>query len=321
MANANKRTDAHRPGAIVPAHYRYVLSYNMASCSGGMPVPAWGINCEIDRRVLDANRAVIKQGEHSPDGRCCVVALKKTVRFAATGGTGNCSVCGAAFVYGDVWVHESTGEHIHLGHTCAEKYELLADRSEYELSRDRAWAAAAKEIAKEKNKEARAAFLASHPGLEGALNTDHPVIKDIAQRFAQNRTLSDKQVALVFKIATEANKPASEKEQTIAAPVTDVRLTFTGVVVSAKSVESFSYGTQYKMTVKVTTPAGVWLAWGTVPSAMLDSVPCDNGQGRLQNLHGATVEVTARLKPGRDAHFALLERPKGKVVKLSTGGQ
>lgn len=317
------RTDPHRPGAIIPAEYRYVMSYNLSGSEGGFSFPAYGVTCLIDGRtpIYEEGKGWVgsKNGEHLADGNCCVVELQRTKKFAATGNTGKCSICGANFVYGDIWVHEPTGEHIHIGHTCAAKYELLADRSEYELGIGRVKAAAAKEIVREENRIEREAFLADHPGLEEALKTDHHIVKDIADRFRQYRSLSDKQVALVMKISTEAKLPPAEKEKNVPAPITEgkCRQTFTGVVVSAKSMDG-AYGIQYKMTVKVTTPNGVWLAWGTIPNALLESVPNWGNQGRIQNLKGATVEVTAGLKPGRDAHFALMGRPVGKVISLSS---
>ena len=285
-----KRTDIHRPGAIIPAHYRYFCSYALGTVVDNWPVPPWNIDI--------------------------VMKLQKEQTFVKTGGIGNCSICGAHFIYGDVWVHEPTGHHLHVGHDCAAKYEMLADRSEFELEHGRLKAAAARECHRAMRAKERKAFLEAHSGLEKALETDHRIVQDIKARFLEFCVLSDKQIALVQKIALEASKPPEEQEKTVTAPASsDKRVTFSGVVVSAKTMDS-AYGESYKMTVKVTTPEGVWLAWGTVPANILDSAPYGT-QGRLQNLRGATVEVTATLKPGRDAHFALMGRPSGRLVSLS----
>lgn len=281
------RTDIHRPSVFVPGNYTYILSYALPSVMDGYPVPSYNVDT--------------------------VVRLQNENTFAATGHLGKCSVCGAAYIYGDVWQHVPTQEFIHIGHDCADKYALMADRSEYELSLNRLREATAREISRKVNAEERKAFLDSHPGLEEALTTDHHIIRDIASRFTQFRTLSDKQVALVLKISNEAKNP-QPTETHIDAPTGKV--TFTGVVVSAKTMEGM-YGVSYKMTVKVTTPAGVWLAWGTIPAAMLESVPVTEG-GRLQALKGATVEVRATLKQGNDKHFAITNRPTGRVVSLKT---
>lgn len=55
----------------------------------------------------------------------------------------------------------------------------------------------------------QAKFLAEHPGLETALATDHYIVRDIAARFQQWGSLSEKQVALVLKLAGEATQPVN----------------------------------------------------------------------------------------------------------------
>jgi hypothetical protein len=124
MAKTSKRNDVHRPGAIVPRDYEPVLHYSLSTTDGGWALPSEGVNCQLDRREVDAKGVVVKNGEHDTDGCCCVEGFLHVakVAFVATGGTGKCSVCGAAFVYGCVWKHLPTGEHLHLGHECARKY-------------------------------------------------------------------------------------------------------------------------------------------------------------------------------------------------------
>lgn len=91
------------------------------------------------------------------------------------------------------------------------------------------------------------------------------------------------------------------------------RQTFRGVV-STKSQEG-GYGVEYKMTVKVTTAEGTWLAWGTIPSALLESVPVGE-RGRIYTLRGLEVEITATLQRGKDEHFAIAKRPTGRVLSV-----
>ena len=278
----SKRTDIHRPGTIIPAHYVHVFSYSLPTTENGRPVPP--INVDL------------------------VIKLKREgAKFAKTGGLGKCSVCGAVFTYGDVWRHEPSGEHIHLGHDCADKYDLLADRSAWEIENGRIRAAAAREVQKEVNAEARAAFLAAHPGLEVALQTKHRIIEDIADKFRNRYTsLSDAQVALVFKLADEVANP-KPAEIHITAP--DGRVTFHAVVVSVKFHEG-RFGKQEKMTVKTTTPEGCWLAWGTVPR-----IRCA-GAGLYPIVQkGDELDITATLLPGRDPFFAFMKRPIVKAFK------
>lgn len=100
---------------------------------------------------------------------------------------------------------------------------------------------------------------------------------------------------------------AFENEKHVNAPTG--KQTFKGRVVSVK-IQNGAYGTTLRMTVKVTTPAGTWLAWGTAPMGCL-SESCNHG-----GLKGCDVEITATLKPGRDPHFAILSRPRGKVTRF-----
>lgn len=319
MAKRTKRTDIHRPGAIVPADYVGVLDYALPSTVDGARVPALGVNCEMDRRVV-AEDGTVTVGEHHPSGRCCVVGLRTIARvpFVATGGTGKCSICGANYTYGSVWRHEPTGEHLHVGHDCAEKYEMLMDHSAFELEHGRLQRAAAIHLIRERNAADRAAFLAAHPGLPEAFalvstGQAHPILRDLAAQFHARGSLSDKQVALALKLAREVTAPRETTEQHAPAPTGTVE--FEGVVVSTKVYDS-NYGSTTKITVRVETPEGSWLAWGTVPAAIHGAVNYEN-----RRLRGARVRIRATLKAGRERHFALMGRPRGDLVQEAPAEQ
>lgn len=156
----------------------------------------------------------------------------------------------------------------------------------------------------------RTAFLEANPGLAEALELDHPVLRDMKERFERWGDMTPKAVAYALALAKKAAEPP---EKHVPAPCGAGRVLVRGKVVSAKTRET-AYGTAYKMTVKVETPEGTWLAWGTIPNNLLEAMPCGEN-GRLYELPGHEVEFTAALKPGRDAHFALFNRPtKARVV-------
>jgi len=301
-----KRTDIHRPGAIVPSEYEPVLYYSGATSDGGWPVPSDGINCELDRRheIKGADgKTTVVNGKHDEDGLCCVIGLIHVakVKFAATGGTQKCSVCGAWFVYGQVWKHVLTGEHIHLGHDCADKYELVSNDPEWTaqlamLKQRRA--AYIEHLMREKRLET--AYVRT-PGLEDALSLDHPITIDLKDKLRRFGELSASQIDLAFRLRADSYCP--ERPDEIHVPAPEGRMTVRGVLVSKKSYDS-AYGTTIKGTIKVRTDDGVWLAWGTLPSKLLDARP----------EIGAIVEITATLKRGRDAHFAIYSRPTGGKV-------
>lgn len=303
----SKRSDIHRVGAIIPENYDLVLCYSLSSSEDGHPVPPFGVNCEVELR----NHSTGENGKHRADSRCCIIALRRSgVRWSEHGTTGKCTACGAAFVHGDVWRHRD-GEHIHVGRVCADKYGLLADRGGYDAAYEAHKRGTAAYRLGVQNAAARAAFLAANPGLEGALEADHPILADLSGRFRRFLALSEGQVLLALKIAHEiANPPPPEKH--VAAP--EGRVTVRGRVVSVKEKES-DFGVVWKMTVKVETPAGSWLVWGTCPESL-----CEHGRNTKPGdmpggLKGTQVEFVATLKRGQDAHFALASRPaKARVL-------
>jgi hypothetical protein len=141
-------------------------------------------------------------------------------------------------------------------------------------------------------------------------------VRDIKAKFVQYRSLSEKQIALVHKLAHEVANPAPA-EVHVPAPE-GRRITFRGVLVSIKQPDPYEYGfASTKCTVKVTTPNGTWLAWGTIPQGCYDY----DGERTDRGLIGCEVEITATLKRGRDAHFALMSRPNGRTLGLSAAAK
>lgn len=332
MTKQAKRTDPHRPGTIVPAEYEWVLSYHGATTHDGWPVPAFGIDCATDRRKwYDADGAEVGRfardedgkllathcvnGEHDPDGQCCVIGLATIAKakFADHGRTCQCSSCGTRFVYGDVWRHVPTGEHVHVGWICAEKYELLTDRSAFELAAARRKQATAAACTRAERAEQCQAFLDAHPGLAEALTTAHHIVSDIAVRFRRSATLSEKQVALVFKLHAEATAPKvcdycggahdlDHCEQRQPVQNTDKRSQVRGRVLATKWVDSM-YGGVVKMLVLL---EGGSKLWGTAPNSLLKS---------QDELKGQRVEFMAMVQPSRDDRFfGFFSRPTQALV-------
>lgn len=179
---SKQRTDEHAPSRIVPANYTIVCSYS--------------------------TDAQFYAGINLTD-----VALSESVArnagFAIFGRTGKCGVCGAVYRYGDLWIH-MTGELVHVGHDCASKYELLANRSEWQLAHERELRRMQIARARERNIARRAAMFVDHPGLERALTLDHYITRDIARRFTNTGKLSDRQIELLLKLQTESDARAQQ---------------------------------------------------------------------------------------------------------------
>jgi hypothetical protein len=297
-----KRTDPHRPGAIIPSDYEHVLWYSLATSVEGWPQPSSGVNCELDRRVerLDENGKLLEviNGKHSADGHCCVVGLRQSgAKFAETSrdhGTGRCTVCGAYFVYGEVWQYKPTGELIHVGHDCADKYNLVADRSEWIAWHKEQKDLRAAAILKREKATARDKFIAEHKLEEAyALREKHPILGDIFRKLYSYGSLSEKQVAFALKLEAEVkNPPPPEKH----VPAPEGRVVVDGRIVSVKTYDS-AWGSSIKITVKVETPEGNWLVWSTLPSSIFTAS------------RGDRIRFTATLKRGNEPHFAFGKRP------------
>ena len=313
----SKRTDVHRPGAIVPAHYTSWVSYSGATSEGGYPIPAIRVDCTLPVPVLDdRGRVTGYRTPTCPDsGRCCVASAERVTR--ATGGEvfgsrGKCGVCGACYVYGTLFRHDSTGSVVHMGHDCADKYELMADMSTWELENGRIRQALASEIARAQSRAAREEFLDKDPGLREALalgvsgdaRRKLAILGDLDDKLVKYRSLTEKQVALALRLADQVSNPppAREAERHCEAPLG--RQDFEGVVVSAKTADGYMGTLAVKITVKVTRDDGAtWLAYGTAPRALLDHVL--QGAGKVEDLRGRRVEVRATLERPR-------QRPAGE---------
>lgn len=293
------RHDTHRPSQIIPGDYTNVLFYNLPTSQEGLSVPSFGVNCELDRAERDQHGYIVKKGKHAVDGLCCLVGLRTIaeVKFADNGTTGQCTVCSTHFVYGEVWRHDPTGEHIHVGHICANKYNLLADYSEHELAYKRFRAARAREIQRRLKAEKVKEILSSVEGLEQALETPHEIVEDIKSRFHRVGRISEKQIALVFKLCRESFAPKRMKKK---ASVPVGRQTVQGRVVSTKLVESY-YGSQLKMLVEVSTDDGFYRVFGTVPGSLYGFEIAGGDK---------TVEFTANFERSRDDEsFGFFKRP------------
>lgn len=144
------------------------------------------------------------------------------------------------------------------------------------------------------------AFLARHEGLREALMHNHRISQDLDAKLMSFGSISEAQIALAFKLHADAYCPARPQETNVTAPVG--RQTVRGTVIKLADHES-QFGVTLKMTVKVTTDAGTWLCWGTVPAAV-------DGMDRYnESIKGREIEFKATLVRGREAHFALFKRP------------
>lgn len=283
----SQRTDIHRPGAIQPDRYLYCFSYQLPGMDPLMD-PPWNL-----------------------DTLHTVLATAQADGTAVFGGTGKCGVCGASFRNGDLWKHVDSGDLVHLGHNCADKYGMLADRADFCAHLEAAKRNRAARIEAERRQVAFDSFCSAHEGLAEAFaaGADHPIVADIRRKLREYGSISDKQIALVHKLAAESKLPPPEPERHVPAPVGDARVKVSGVVVGKKWHDN-GYGETLKLTVKVETPDGTWLCWGSAPSKL---GPVDRGD---------TIAFEAKLEGGDTPHFAFFKRPtKAEIVARAAAAE
>lgn len=281
------RTDIHRPSALIPADYVYVMDFSQAVPELRQPA--------INRD--EANAIYRLKGAH------------------IHGGIFSCDVCGARYTYGTLFAHAASGQVISIGHDCADKLEFLRDSGAAERTYKQAKAASMLALQRIERHLDIVAWARANRSLLRALRCKHSIVKDIRARLISTGCrwgLSAKQAELVLKLDEQSRQPA---EKHVAAPATTGRTLVEGRVVSAKLHDS-DYGSTMKITVKVETAEGSWLAWGTLPAA-IEREACAEWsavhQGALPTprdlLTGRKVAFEASLVQGRDPHFAIFKRP------------
>lgn len=227
----------------------------------------------------------------------------------------SCDYCGNGIM--NVYqVRSADGKTFKVGCDCVAKTGdaalQMGTRAEFRAfkreQRNAAWKAEQTAKVEQAAKES-ASMLASNPALAAALKGDHPIIRDIANRLERFGAISEKQAALVLKI--DADERARAAEVFVSAP--SGKATITGQVVSSK-LQPSDFGATWKMTVKVSSPAGSWLAYGTIPTSILEALRPELDGNLTDVIRGRTVSFTATFSRGNEAHFAFFARPTKATI-------
>ena len=273
------RIDVHSPSNFKPEHYTFVGFVYL-----GNDEWAQGIN---DTGAWDALHVHGWTGGN--------FAQKQT-----------CDHCGAWFLYGAVFDHAPSNEAICVGHICANESFGHATRRDLELKKLKRRVAAERERIKAAAKAAE--FMAANPGLDVALKTDHHIVQDIGAKLLKWGSISDKQIALVNKIASDVAERAKAKaieDDMPKDPVVEGKGTvITGKVLATKYQDS-QFGTTLKMLVRDDRGFKVW---GTVPANI------DN-EGEDNVLRGKHITFVANTEVSKDdQYFGFFKRPRKCAV-------
>lgn len=286
------RTDEHSPTNMDPQAYEYVAAFD-----NGTPGFLVNVDMEWWRSITNWPSETADRGTHQ------------------------CHHCGARIRYFAIMKHLPTGKHIAVGETCLDNRFSLASKADF----DRLRKAAALDRQKQRIKTMAADFVDAIEDAEirNALDRNTDLDDLLAPHDYAIRTvgdirrklwdiygdLSDKQVAFVGRLITEANQRRAEQAQREANPETYAdaprgRVAVEGLVISRKWKDS-DYGGAYKITLKMTEADGsVWLGWVTEPS----SIECERGD---------MVALTAAWTPSSDKpYFAFGKRPsKARITQ------
>jgi len=261
----------------------------------------------------------------------CVEVAEKTYQVAAGSLTpgpvlpaGTCDYCGT----GIRWcytVRSFDGVEFVVGSDCVAKVDATLAGQVNRMGR------VAKRQAKYNARRAAAkaqgeAVLSSNEDLAKALETDHHISKDLKAKLLQYGSLSDKQIALAFKlqkqVAEQAANREAEAELLANAPDwSEGRIEVEGKVLCTKVVDS-NFGTQTKMLVQL---ADGRKCWGTVPQSLFGEEIHD-AEGNYvgwaaREVKGSTVKFTATFTPkDGDAKFAWFKRPASATVTKEAEG-
>lgn len=285
------RSDVHSPANLVTEDYEYLFC-------GDNQAPGFLVNVDMTWWHSITNFAPELQERHIHQ----------------------CHHCGAHIRYFALLRHVPTGYAIAVGETCLENrferatadFQRLRRQAQLDREQQRIKTACAEFLDANDDAEIHEALtrdsdLSVFPGLDAyAVGT----ITDIRRKFWTYGNISEGQINFIKRlIAQGAERLARQAEQDaetkVPAPVG--RVTFEGVVVSRKWKDS-DYGGGFKITVKVTEPNGVWLAWVSEPSS-------------IETERGDLIKLTATLTRSDNAHFAFGKRPsKAMILEHAEGG-
>lgn len=221
----------------------------------------------------------------------------------------SCDHC-STYIVDAFWLLSSDGKRFKVGCDCIAKASMTNTHKEAKrilgrVRRDRTRQNKARARRLAAFAQMRVA-LAENENLNSALKADHCISHDLRSKLIRFGSLSEKQIALAFKLAgqvAEQNaRQADEEARKIAAP--EGKLTVDAVILSTRYQDNpYAYGTSvFKMLVMVDTEDGVWKAWGTCPTSL---------EELSEELKGMKIQLTATFeRSAKDESFAFFKRPK-----------
>lgn len=277
------REDIHKPSLLDPAEYKDIACFYQGSSNDMY----WSYRYEMDEYAAALEQYPVFQGNHAAKGTC--------------------DHCGAAFAHGVLFLHEPTGEVVHIGHICAANTVGLPSKAA-KIRKD-AEKYAKEQKAHRKQMEATQEWRDENEELVTWLNSlenPHDFLYDMIKQINKWGKLSPNQTAATYKWMAGAAKRAEQAAEAAerlsnVSPVRDGRQTLIGTILSTKWKPS-PYGDQLKMLVELPDGNKVY---GTMPKSLRALMP----------EKGAEVRFTATVQRSNDdEHFGFFSKPTNAEV-------
>jgi hypothetical protein len=316
----SKRTDLHKPSAIVPSHYTFVA------------FDYYGTSERLDDYMQD-ERAAFEAHQKDTGG---TVYKSDTQR-------GTCDCCGASAQYVAKFYYAPANEYVTLGHICAAKMGIGDDtafKSFHKNIRAQLEFATGKKKAHKTLIDAgmtdvidlydatRATLVGWDSEKQGDwwnhLTWEQQVTDEMMGKLVKYGRLSEKQMALLAKLPTQHAEKAAKKAAWAAEraaklakaqplPSVATRVTLQGKVLTVKGQDG-PYGFVWKMLVE---HADGWKVWGTVPGNIMEDVLRNSSaygdalaKEVREKLVGKFVEFDAKIEASEDdSKFGFFSRP------------
>lgn len=230
-----------------------------------------------------------------------------------------CGVCGHVLKYGGVLVDFESHDGVMVGFDCLETYNAVADG--LEDARFQARRAAAVQRGVENVRRA----CEENEGLAEAFDEmkEHYIVSDIKDRLRRYGTISEKQVALVLRIARESRERERERQArdalvALAPDAPSGKQTVRGTILSMRNDVSH-FGGYDRVVVKMLVQSEEgWKVWVTAPSSILNIPVTDENNKFVRYTsaaRGDTIQFDATLEPSNDdSKFAFGKRPTKALV-------
>lgn len=241
----------------------------------------------------------------------CVGLVVRTYKAASDAPEqvgGACDYCGQGIKYQFI-IRGADGSEFKVGSSCVGKVDrALArevgarKRAYHREEKARARLASARERARKRllaNVAEAREVLRNDPALADTFRVKHPIIRDIAGRFIRFGSLSSRAREYAEHLAAQVRAEAGMRW----VEPSEGRYRVEGEVLATQVQDDpyrpSPYASIVKMLVRVESEAGIFKAWGTAPSALLDRGP----------LKGRRVAFTARFHPKPGECFGFFSRP------------